>query len=372
MPYVRPTLEQINERIQADIKAKMGSQATFLRRSWIGVFGRVLAGACHLLYGYIAHSIRQFFIVSADEDSIVKKASLYGINRIPASLAFGAVAFKGTPGVNIPLGTVVLRSDGTRYVTTLSMDLGTGDTNIPVRAVDPGKSGNAPLDTVMTLESPRAGVDDDQVVTSTITNGADLEPIEDLIARYTNRIQNIPQGGAKADYLHWAKEVPNVGLVKVYVPGEITAIRKSNDFIPPIGEVWVYFSEKDSTVQPSPTKIGQVLDYLNVKKPVTATVRAFGIKYRVIPFNIQVKLAAGSPLSQARIDIQNALFDLLEEQAIPTSTVFLSQINEAISRSSAEIDHTLITPISNVTMGIDEVGILDPINPANFVVTQIP
>lgn len=368
MAYVRPTLEEINSRISADIKAKMGTQATFLRRSWIGVFGRVLAGACHLLYGYISHSIRQYFVVSADEDSIIKKASLYGITRTPASLAFGAVSFTGTADIIVPVGTVLVNAEGYRYETTTQVPLTGAPTVITVRAIDPGSAGNMEVGEKLTLESPRAGIDDEQTVSSSIQNGADLETMESLITRYTNRIQKIPQGGSKYDYFQWAKEIPNVGHVVVYVPGEISAIRKSNDFVPPVGEVWVYFTEGQTFAQPTPSRVKQVQDHLNIKKPVTATVQVFGIKRKVIPFNISVRLAPGSNIAQARIDIQNSLIDLFEEQAIPTSTVFKSQIDEAISRSTAELDHTLITPAGNVVIGIDEIGVIDP--ESSFTVTQ--
>lgn len=371
MATPRPTLEQINDRIQGDIKAKIGSQASFLRRSWIGIMGRVLAGAVHLLYGYIQWASRQFFISTADEESVIKKASLYGIFRKPASLASGAVTFTGTPGITLIPGTVVVRNDGQRYETTQYVDIGVGPTAVPVKAILPGSNGNSPVGQNFILESPIAGVDELQTVSSEIKDGTDLETIPDLIRRYEIRLQKTPQGGAKADYEQWAGEIFGIGQVKVYGPGDISLAIGQQAFIPPVGEVWVYIANLDGIVTPTQSKIDEVQAHLNIKRPVTATVRVFGIKNRIIPIQIRVKPSPGSTLELAKADIANNLIDLFDDLATPLSTVYLSQITEAISRPVSEFNHELILPAANVELGIDEIGKIDVNSPTNFSVTLL-
>lgn len=368
MSYPRPTLNQINARVQGDIKSKIDTKSSFLRRSWVNVFGRVMSGMVHTLWGYLQWIARQNFIVSADEESIIKKASLYGISRKPPAYAAGAAYFTGTPGVTIPSGTVISRADGVRYQTTVDIDLSAYPTAIPVKALEHGENGNLGADEALILESPIAGVNEEQVVSSAIRNGADIENINSLISRYTARVQRPPQGGSKVDYEMWTRELSNIGQVRVYSPGEISFLNGTPNFVPPVGEVWVYFSEVNAIATPVAERIIAVQRYLDIKKPVTATVRVFGIKNRLIAFNVKVKTAVNSTLSLARIDIRNVLIDLLDEQAIPTATVFLSQINESISKPSSEVDHVLITPSNSLVMGIDEIGKLDE---SNFVVTQI-
>lgn len=359
MPYVRPTLDQINARIQADIKAKIGTQASFLRRSWLNIFGRVLAGAVHLLYGYIQWAVRQLFIVSADDESVIKKAALYGLARKAPAFASGMASFTGTAGVTVPSGTIISTADGVRYQTTVAKDLVVGPTVIAIRAMASGESGNLDTGEALILESPLAGVNDEVTVFSTVSGGADIESIDALKARYLTRVQRPPQGGSKADYELWAKELPFVGLVMVYAPGEISSIGGTANFIPPVGEVWVYFANPESTATPSQAEIDQVQAYLNVRKPVTATVQVKGIVNRLIQIAVAIKPSATSTLTLAKQDVKNALKDMIGEQALPTATLYLSQINEAISRPSTEIDHTVSIPAADIVMGVDEIGKLD-------------
>lgn len=376
MATPRPSLAQINDRIQGDIKAKIGSQASFLRRSWIGIMGRVFAGAIHLLYGYIQWASRQFFVATADEESIIKKASLYGINRNAASVASGAVSFKGLPGITIIPGTVVARNDGQRYESVGYTDIlpNTGinptPTAVPVKAILPGSIANTLIGASFILESPIAGVEELVTVTSEIKDGTDLETIQSLVDRYETRIQKTPQGGAKNDYENWAKEVPNVGQVKVYGPGDI--FNTTTSFVPPVGEVWVYFAEAQSDAQPTQNRIDQVRDYLTIKKPITAILKVFGIKNKVIPIKIKLKVTPGYTQAQAELDIFNSLKDLVDDVATPLSILYLSQINEAISRPISEFSHELELPAANVQLGIDEIGKIDKLTPGNFIVTLLP
>lgn len=207
----------------------------------------------------------------------------------------------------------------------------------------------------MTLDSPLGGVDDEATVTEAITGGAELETFESLKTRLLLRQQKPPQGGAKSDYEAWAKELFDVGTVKVYGPGEIN---DNTAFIPPVGEVWVYFSTADGET-PSGPAVQVMQDHLDARKPLTATVVVEGTVVRYLEIAVAIKPSATSTFNLAKEDIKNNLIDLLDDVGIPTATVYLSQINEAISRPSSELNHTLLTPVADVVLDIDEIAKLD-------------
>ena len=61
MPFTKPTLQEIVDRIDSDIQSRITGATTFLRRSILKVLGRVLAGAIHLLYGYLEFQKDQLY-----------------------------------------------------------------------------------------------------------------------------------------------------------------------------------------------------------------------------------------------------------------------------------------------------------------------
>ena len=79
----------------------------------------------------------------------------------------------------------------------------------PIRALDPGASGNLPDDTSLTIAPPLDGVSS-AVIARNLTGGTDTETDEQLRARILQRIQNPPMGGSAADYVAWALAVPGV------------------------------------------------------------------------------------------------------------------------------------------------------------------
>lgn len=360
MPFVRPTLKDIVDRTLADITASLGTQASILRRSWTSIFARAFSGAVHLLYGYIQWAKDQFFVDTAEDDSMIQKAAIYGITRIPASYASGQIIVTGLPSTLVPAGTYFKRQDGQRYVSTLDTSLNLGPTNITVRADEAGELANYSAGSALAMESPIGGVDNTATVSidNPIELGNDLETLPSLKERYLLRVQNPPQGGSKADYVSWAKEVPGIGLTKVYTPGEIS----TSPFNPPVGTVEVYFLDAGSNATPSSGRIAQVQAYLDLKKPVTATVRVYGISRQAINFSIRAKPSIGYTFSQMAQDIIAEITDLLNLEGKPGETIHLSNINEAISRPVSEGYHFLDNPSSDVTLAYNQLGVIGTVD----------
>ena len=52
MPFQRPTLDQLISRVKADIEGGLNI-TNILRRSFLGVISRAIAGMSHLLHGFL-------------------------------------------------------------------------------------------------------------------------------------------------------------------------------------------------------------------------------------------------------------------------------------------------------------------------------
>lgn len=79
MPFERPSLEKITNRINADLEARL--KVSQLRRSDAKVYAQVLAGISHGLHGFIEYIAKQLFFDSAEGEFLDHWGSIFGIYR---------------------------------------------------------------------------------------------------------------------------------------------------------------------------------------------------------------------------------------------------------------------------------------------------
>ena len=347
MAFEKPALKTLRETAEADTASRFGLSA-LLPRSVLLVLSRVLAGLAHGLYGHLSWISRQILPDTADADGLVRYASIFGINRKASSPATGSATVTGLEGTLLPGGTLLRRSDGVEYAIdgAQTITLGGGGT---VEALVVGLAGgtteNSPTGTQLTFTEPIEGVQSiATVVAPGLTNGDDLETDVDLLARLLVRLQNPPQGGAKADYLAWALEVP--GVTRAYVfPNHLGA-----------GTVGVTFAVDNDPGGPIPSaaQVTELQNYLDddTRRPVTASVTVFAPTPELIPFTLT--LTPDDPAVRAAVEAN--LEDLVEREAGPGATLLLTHIAETISTTPGEIDHSITWPAADVVVGAGELG----------------
>lgn len=144
-------------------------------------------------------------IDSADDNSLVKLASNFGLTRKPAVVATGSVTFyrTTTPGapITIPAGTTIstqatLNDPAEQFATTQTVQLTASDFNAttgryeksaPVAASLPGAKGNVAQQTIVALVQSISGITG--VVNSNATSGgADQESITALRTRLKTKL----------------------------------------------------------------------------------------------------------------------------------------------------------------------------------------
>lgn len=220
MPFDRPTLTALQNLAAQDVNASLPGADALLRFSNLGVLSRVQAGMTHLHYGYLDWIAKQAIPYTASGEFLEAWSALKGVTRKPATQAgspvTGQVTFSGTVGTLIPAGTGMLRGDGIAYTSTADATVSGGGTAVvnAMADADPqgltGAAGNCATGVAITLATVIPGVQSTGSVTRAFAGGADLESDDSLRTRMLAAFQQVPQGGAIADYLQWALAVSGV------------------------------------------------------------------------------------------------------------------------------------------------------------------
>jgi len=345
MAFSRPTLSELLNSAFTDIQSRLPGTDATLRRSNLNVLSRVHAAAVHGLYGFIAWLATQVIYDTAEAEYLERWASIWGINRLPASFATGTVVLSGTAGVTIPALTELQRADGFLYTVDADVMLAGGIATAAVTAITAGGMGNVSAGTSLTLSSPIAGV---TAIASAgiLSGGADAEPDAALRDRFLTRIQQPPHGGASFDYSSWALQVPGVTRAWVY-PQELGA-----------GTVTVRFvRDNDVSLIPDAGEVATVQATIDSLRPVTAQVNVAAPV--AVPLNFSVSVTPNT--TDVKAAVQAELSDLISLEAIPGGTLYLSHIRAAISAATGETNYSLTVPsadVVNTTGNITTLGTL--------------
>lgn len=339
MPVDRPTLPKLIDQGAAEFESRLDGVLARARRSLVGVLNRVVAGGLSALYQYVEWLNRQVWPDQAEAEYLVDHGNRWSKPRNPAAPATGSVTFTGISGTDVAAATVVLRSDGTRFLTDALVTLNAGTATATVTAEVAGQAGNTPIATALQLESPIAGVNSGVTAATALAGGADIEDIEDWRARILARLRSAPQGGAKKDYEAWALEVP--GVTRVWVsPGEMGA-----------GTVTVRFArDDDASPIPDAGEVATVQAYIDERRPVTA--EAFVVAPIASPVDFTIQLTPNNAAVKAAVEAE--LRDVIRREGAPAGTLPITHLREAISIAAGEEDHVLTVPSADVVMGTGE------------------
>lgn len=347
MPFIRPTLDELEDRNEASLASKLGL-GRLVPRGFLRAIARMLAGLAHGLYGYVDWVYRQALPDTADPERMEQWANDFGVIRKPATFAEGPVLFTGANNVDLPAGTLVQRADGVQFEVLADAVLTGGSESVTVRAVVAGDLGDTEEAAPLTLVSPVVGVNSDALVdTGGIVGGEDEESDAELLARLLAKMRNPPMGGSAADYEQWALEVP--GVTRAWCLPE--------HFGP--GTVGLTFAVDDDPAGPIPdsTKVDEVQAYIDARRPVPVSVFTVFAPLAQVVFVQISSLDPDTP--DVRASIENALAELLRREGGPGQTLLISHVREAISNAAGERDHLLDFPVGNTNIAAGKIAVLD-------------
>lgn len=347
MPFARPSLKEIRDRMLADVKARFGIASTVLRRAVVRDLTDAMAGGMHANHGHIDYMSRQLFVHLMEGEFLDDHASLYGITRKAAAFATGNVVFTGTDTSVIPLGTTLRRADGVEFRTDAEVTIASGTATAAVTAVEAGADGNTDAGVALSIVTPISGVNSTATVDAAgLAGGVDTETDQALRTRILTRKRQPAHGGAEFDYENWALEVAGVTRVFVY-PNHMG-----------LGTVGVTFVLDDdpSSIIPDQAKVDEVQAYLDdpTRKPVTAQLEVFAPI--AVPLDLDITLVPNTTAVQAAVTAE--LKDFLRREGDPGATLFLSRIDEAISVAQGEENHEITNITQNITHAAGEIPVL--------------
>lgn len=340
-----PTIPELITRIEADFLANMAGEDPRIPLTFAWATVRVLAGLSYILYRYGAHVAEQVIWDSKgiNRSILVRWARMFGIDPLTATKATGTADFEGTEGAEVPEGTLIQRQDGREYISTSTVLVTGGTATVPFVAVLAGDAGNTEAGTLLTLASPIAGIDPEGEVVSDVITGSDDETTARILERLLARVRDTPQGGADADYIAWAREIPGVDQVWVY-PHELGA-----------GTVVVRFTVErpeggdPEDIIPDVGTVALVQAAIDAKAPVTAEVTVLAPDW--IGLDLTVDLYPKAPggvgnTSAQKAAVEAEIGNLLDREAYPPGTgnisyIWNSWVREAISTAEGETRHSL-------------------------------
>ena len=357
MPFTRPTLQEIVDRIEQDLLSRIESSSTLLRRAVLKVISRVYAGAAHLLYGYLSYIKDQIFVSSSDEENLEIAGGELGIIKKAAEYAHGTVIATGTSGVTIPAKAVIQFPDNQQYTVDSAAYITLGIAYLDITAVVPGIEGNQNNGMVGTFVSPIVGVNSSVTVDADgIIDGSDTESVDALRNRVLLRKSLPPQGGAHNDYEMWALEIPGVTrawtLESYMGPGTVgLAFVRDNDpsIIPTevqMEEMYAYLVSHTDNIT------GQVLG-----KPVTA--KLFIVDLSLYTLNFIIRLLPNTPTVQSLV--ADKLTQLINTSGGPDVPLYETDFDVAISQASGHITHAVDFPVGDFGCPVNRVPVMGTI-----------
>lgn len=348
MSFARPTLQQLIDRVQADIESRLPGTDARLKNSVLAILARAEAGGVHGLYGYLDWLANQLMADTAEAEFLDRHVAIWNVTRLAPAKALGTVTFTGTTGTVIPAGTELQRSDGWLYTTDADATIASGTATAAVTASTAGAAGNTAAAATLTLTSPISGVNSSATVAAGgLTGGTDAETDDALRARLLARLQAPPHGGADFDYVAWATEV--AGVTRAWA--------KPLESGP--GTVAVRFMTDNLTVNgiPDAPKVAEVQTYIGARRPVGAspTVSA----PTAVALNCTIHIVPDT--SAVRAAVQAELTDMLRREAEPGGTILLSHIREAVSLAAGETDSVVSVPSADVTHTASQIAVMGTI-----------
>ena len=349
MPFNRPTLTELNERVENQAKGLFGI-TVLLRRSFLSVISKVVAGVAHVWHGHLDYIARQIIPTQMDGENLDRFGSLYNLKRLSARKGQFNMRFTNTLTSEIAiLASSVFVDERTGNKRFVFLDQGINyriEANSHIFAevvsIGIGKDlGSLTLNELLAPETSVAGLAAIQI-NSITTQAVDDESTEDFRVRVLDRLRRPSLCGVAADYVTWVKEF-SVDYTRVYVFPRY----------PRLGSVTVFplTDTSNQIIPPDQAAVDVLETFLKISVPATAN-PVVGI-VNLTGFRMTMKLRPNTTTIRTRIG-QNIL-DFIQRNShvrgatnpdtneIYTGELFKSKLDETISLTQGVEDHFIET-----------------------------
>lgn len=342
MPWERPGLKTLYERIGRDFSGHLQEGAPLVSPSVESVLAKIWAGACYTSHGFLDEIFAQAMIDSSTGIYLERWAAVWGFYRGEPSAAAGYAVFSAGPDTDLASGTTIKSTDtGTEYIVTADAAVTGGTITAHVEAIEAGASGNLPSGSTLSLAEPVSGVQSNGSAPQGLSGGADAESDDYLKERLLTRLRNPPRGGSKTDFELWALEVPGVTRAWCYPLAN------------GLGTVALTFVTDDSPAGPipGPEMVQAVKDHITPLLPATvADFEVFAPELKPVQIIVSI-----TPDTEAiRSAVIESVKNYEQTEARPDTVLLLSKIHTAVGNSAGLTDFDLLEPVQNVAIGAAE------------------
>lgn len=228
MVFRIPSLGDCVEGARAAFRAYLPGTDAWLWPNNIGPSAKVIGGSAWEIFNRLDYVQRAMFALTAEGGDLDNHGSELNLPRKAAAPAGGNMIITVIDVTVVAIGAQFERLDGVIVTATGGgSTTGPGTLNIPVVAAVPASAANSQAGTQFTIIS---GVSGNGAATATaaadsngLSGGLDVEqdgaPYTSDLSTYRGRIlfrkRNPIMGGAPADYVTWALQVP--GVTRVFV-----------------------------------------------------------------------------------------------------------------------------------------------------------
>ncbi|MCP4147918.1 MAG: baseplate J/gp47 family protein [bacterium] len=355
MAFTRPTLQEITDQILADLSSEALDEGKLFKFSPLRILGKVLAGAIHLLYGFLEWVAKQLFVTTADKEYLDLHAAEYGLTRKAATKASGTGSVSGVDGTIIPAGTELLSPAENTYIVSSQAIIVDGSAVGSFTAKEAGETGNDDPDIELIFLSPVPGVSSSLTVDSAgISNGYEEENDDLFRDRILARKRQPPHGGAAFDYENWTLEVSGVTNAWIF-PNYMGA-----------GTVGVAFIVDNDDLIPDEAKKLEVKEYLryHIDPVIGADVGApigvdeYGIFIiDLIKKEVDFSISLYPNTAAVQATVMKNIKTLLLEKGGPGGLLYLSDIDEQIKAAAGEERHKILFPVDDISVSQNEISI---------------
>jgi uncharacterized phage protein gp47/JayE len=336
--YSRPSLNDLNARIEADLAAVPAVLRKPLRVMW--------SRAAHGMHGMLDWVLAQCSPLTCDEDRLPDWAALYGVDRLLAAAASGKVVATGNVGAIVLAGTELKGPNGLNYLVGDAVEIGTGTTLVWVKCTTTGVASNVATGSVLTLIDPLLGVDMNMTVDANgITGGAEDETVDAWRLRVADEWQTVTTTGARSgkpeDYRAWAKNAHQsvtTALVQLHTLGMgSVVVRPICDGLP--------------NRQPTQGVLDAVAAYFASVVPACADWRVVAPIPRLVSPSIH--LLPGYDTADNRAAISSAFRASVLAETSEDAVLLLAEIDGAVQTVTTQ--YARLAPVSDVAVSPGEV-----------------
>lgn len=275
--FVIPSLDDCVMAARRAFRAYLPGTDAWLWPNNIGPSAKVIGGSAWEIYGRLDAVQRAKFALTAERIDLDDHGNEVGLARKTAAPASGNIVVMTSDAITFAAGSQFLRADGVAASATIGGTLGgAGTLTIAVVANIAALAGNTQPGAAFTITSgasgPGAATATAAADSAGLSGGLDVEPdgepytsdLRTYRGRILFRKRNPIQGGAPADYVTWAGQVP--GVTRTYVerlyngPGSVRVFPIFDDLFASTGGI------ADSP------HIALVADYLAAVQPAAAQV----------------------------------------------------------------------------------------------------